>query len=142
MNPTKDSIEEFLTRAGVEFDPLGAAEVGDVVQRWHSAFAGNVKKETGSWVQKRFRWHGFSYEYQKAHSGGEAFSAYHNQWPAPYFIFDEDLNWSYGCASDAYPDLTSFDADIYVAHHNMKWTMVFTHEQPDIGPFFAEKTAN
>ncbi len=142
MVPNQDLIEEFLTRDGVSFDPVGARDYGDVIRHWHSTFARNVKRETGSWIHGRFRWHGFSYGYQNAQGGIEALSTYRNQWPAPYFIFDEDLTWLYGCNSDAYPDLSSFRADIYVSHHNMKWTMVFTHEQPEIGPFFAEKSAN
>ncbi len=142
MAPNKDLIEEFLTRAGVSFDPLDTRESDVVIRHWHSTFAKNVKKETGAWILRRFRWHGFSYGYQNAKSGIEALSTYRNQWPAPYFIFDEDLMWVYGCSSDAYPDLTPLSADIYVAHHNMKWTMAFTHEQPEIGPFFAEKSAN
>ncbi len=127
-------------REGVDFDPLNANEGREVIQYWHRTFAGNVKKSTGSWIHNRFRWHGFSYGYQNARAGDEAFNAYKNQWPAPYVVFDEDINWSYSCVSGSYPDFTSFSADIYVAHHNMKWTMVFTHEQPDIGPFFAEQS--
>ena len=54
-------------------------------------------------------------------------------------VFDEEGTWSYRCTSETYPDFTALGADIYVAHHNMKWTMAFTHEQPHDGPFFAVK---
>ncbi len=127
-----------MLRECVDFDPLNSKEGGEVVQCWHQTFAGNVKKSTGSRIHNRFRWHGFSYGFQIARAGDDALNAYKNQWPAAYVIFDEDIKWSYRCVSETYPDFTSFGADIYVAHHNMKWTMAFTHEQPDIGPFFAE----
>ncbi|KIC47145.1 hypothetical protein RA28_05510 [Ruegeria sp. ANG-S4] len=67
---------------------------------------------------------------------------YQKQWPAPYVVFNENNDWAYSCTFDRYPDFTSFQADIYVAHHNMKWTMVFTHEQPDLGPYLAFKSEN
>ena len=90
----------------------------------------------------RFRWHGFSYGLQTAVTGADALSDYRRQWQAPYVIFDEEGTWAYSCTSEKYPDLTSLRADIYVAHHNMKWTMIFTHEQPDIGPYLALKSKN
>ena len=70
-----------------------------------------------------------------------AWQAYQSQWPAPYVVFDEEGTWSLGCASQTYPDFSLLGADIYVSHHNMKWTMAFTHEQPHDGPFFAERRA-
>lgn len=140
MNPTKVQIEEFLEGRGVEFEPHTLSEREDIAKRWCVTYAQMVKKATGKWIHNGFRWHGFSCEYQSAIEGYDALSAYLNQWPAPYLIFDEGGVWSYGCTSKEYPDFTSFGADIYVAHHHMKWTMAFTHEQPQIGQFFAMKT--
>ncbi len=142
MTPIKEQIEDFLRQEEVKFEPHSQSAREHVEERWRLAFAQNVKKTTGAWVHKRFRWHGFSFEFQKAITGAAALNAYRSQWAAPYVLFDEEGHWSYDCTSGNYPDFTSFAADIYVAHHNMKWTMAFTHEQPDIGPFFAEATAN
>ncbi|MFW5761507.1 MAG: DUF4275 family protein [Cyclobacteriaceae bacterium] len=33
--------------------------------------------------------------------------------------------------------MTECSDDIYICHHNMKWTYVITHESPDLGPYFS-----
>ena len=132
-------IEEYLTQCGTRFDRLDVDMTNEIVKKWDRVFARNVKKKTGQWVHNRFRWHGFSYEFETSIWGAEALDMYLAQWQADYVLFDEDLRCCYRCDAQRYPDLTTLGLDIYVAHHNMKWTMVFTHEQPEIGPFFARK---
>ena len=75
----------------------------------------------------KMKWHGFSSGYEAAIEGDKALTRYTSNWMANYFIFDEEETWCFQCSSDSYPDLTSLSADIYISHHNMKWTMVFTH---------------
>lgn len=137
MFPSKRQIEEFLAGQEVAFAPLTPQEHHDIEKRWLAAFASKVKKETGVWVFEKYRWHGFNLGLQPSVKGEDALKAYLSQWPAPYVIFDERGDWTYACTSSAYPDFAPLGGDIYVAHHNMKWTMAFTHEQPEIGPFFS-----
>lgn len=139
MRHAAKHIEAFLDGQGVDFAPHSPEEKSGVHKRWLEAYAAKVKRATGSWIYNGFRWHGFSWDHEAALEGDSALKTYLAQWSAPYVIFDEEGNWSYGCRSERYPDFTHFGADIYVAHHNMKWTMAFTHEQPHIGPFFAEQ---
>ncbi len=129
-------IEDYLLQCGVSFNRLDAEMTKEVVNKWDQVFARNVKKVTGQWIHNRFRWHAFSYEFESSIWGPEALEKYLTQWLAAFVLFDEDLNCCYRCEAQRYPDLTSLGWDIYVAHHNMKWTMAFTHEQPEIGPFF------
>jgi len=91
-------------------------------------------------VYHGFRWHGFSYHLQPCLEGEPALNKYLNQWPAPFYVFDESLGFCALCSAESYPDLSNLHGDIYVAHKNMKWTMAFTHEYPHIGPFFAGKS--
>lgn len=139
MKGSENRIEEFLVSQGVTFELQESVDREDVENRWLSEFAKNVKRETGSWIHARFKWHGFSCKFETAVEGSRALREYQNQWAAPYFVFDEDGTWSYRCNSKKYPDFTAFRADIYVVHHNMKWTMVFTHEQPHDGPYFTKR---
>lgn len=132
-------VQALLERDAVTFEPLSADDRDMVVKRWLQVYARNVKQQTGAWVHNSFKWHGFSHGYEAATEGEQALRAYQSQWSASYVIFDEDESWALACASQAYPDLSALGADLYVAHHNMKWTMVFTHEQPQDGPFFAEQ---
>ena len=140
MKRATRKIEEFLVSQRVEFDPIELADAKEVEKRWLHAFAQNVKKETGSWIFNKFKWHGFRCKYESALEGKNALRRYHEQWPAPYYLFDEGGNWCYQCQSDKYTDFTGLRDDIYVAHHNLKWTMVFTHEQAHDGPYFTMRT--
>ena len=142
MSLTNFQIEDFLTEHEVDFRAAPADESEQFKKQWLLTYVPRVKKETGEWIHNRFRWHAFSYGYQSATTGTEALIAYQRQWQASYVIFDEEDSWTYFCSSKKYPDFSSLRADIYVAHHNMKWTMVFTHEQPDIGPYLALKPKN
>ncbi|MEL6934869.1 MAG: DUF4275 family protein [Pseudomonadota bacterium] len=130
-------IEKFLENQEVTFELLDTASKNEVEKRWLREFARNVKKETGSWIYRRFKWHAYSGKFEAATEGQKALELYQDQWAAPYFVFDEEGTWSYRCKSERYPDFTVLRSDIYVVHHNMKWTMVFTHEQPHDGPYFA-----
>ena len=130
-------VEAALAELAVEFVPLSDVEAADVSQRWLERFAARVKKTKGEWVVNGYRWHGFSYGLEPALSGEQALAAYRKQWPAPFLVFDERATCGYRCEG-VYPDLSDVRQDLYVAHKRMKWTMVFTHEQPAIGPFFAE----
>lgn len=142
MISKKSQIEHFLISQSVDFVPLSPVESEQVKTDWLATYALRVKKNTGAWIHNGFRWHGFSYGLQSAITGSDAVVGYQKQWPASYVVFNENNDWAYSCTSDRYPDFTSFQADIYVAHHNMKWTMVFTHEQPDLGPYLAFKSEN
>lgn len=137
MNHASVLTAQLLASRGVEYEELGEVDRKDVERLWLDTFAQNVKRSTGSWVHNGFKWHGFSYELEAADTGPAALKKYQNQWSAPFVVFDEKVTWAYTCQSEGYPDFTPLGDDIYVAHHNMKWTMVFTHEQPDLGPYFA-----
>ena len=133
-----DEFERFLLVHDVTFEWLGREIALEISKEWAQHYAKKVKKQTGNWIHERFRWHGFSYGFEQSKTGPDALKAYLDQWLSKFVIFDENLNFCYLCKAPRYPDFSSLAADTYVSHHNMKWTMVFTHEQPEIGPFFAD----
>lgn len=137
MRDAEKQIEQVLVSTGASIEVLGKDEHHEIDRAWLSTFAQRVKQQTGRWIYEGYRWHGFSNRFEDALEGRPAKDEYFKQWTAPYVVFDEKLHCGYRCTSRAYPDFSKLRADIYVAHHNMKWSMVFTHEQPDIGPFFA-----
>ena len=139
MKKMIEKIEEFLERNTTEFESLTSEQREEVEKRWLRVYAANVKKQTGIWIYGGFKWHGFSCNYERAADGQGALQKYQENWPAPFFVFDEKVTWAFRCVAAQYPDFSEFGDDIYVVHHNMKWTMVFTHEQPYPGPFFATK---
>ena len=134
---TIEEIEIWLAARSVDFSRADSATLDETLKAWNKAFASQVKAKTGNWVHEQFRWHCFSYGFHDADEGAAALGKYVQQWNADFLVFDESAAWCLSCTADHYPDVTPLRHDIYVSHHNMKWTMAFTHEQPDIGPFFA-----
>lgn len=135
-------ISDFLDDFGATFSVLARDELQEFERRWLETFACHVKAHHGKWIYRGFRWHGFSYNLQPYDKrGSRAIETYLAQCPAKYVVFDEELKEALRCMSDRYPDLSPLGNDLYVTHANLKWTMVFTHEQPDIGPYFATRDA-
>ena len=142
MKHHKKPVEEILDAGGILRRELRNDELRAVELQWLRAFARKVKARTGQWVLDRLKWHGFSAGYETAIEGEDALGRYSANWQAEFLVFDEELTWGFRCQPGPYPDFTSLKADIYVCHHNMKWTMAFTHEQPWDGPYFCEPKQN
>ena len=134
-----EEIEDWLTARSVDCARADAGALDKTLKSWNGTFASAVKRKTGNWIHERFRWHCFSYGFHPADEGETALLRYLEQWNADFVIFDEPGTWCLSCSAVQYPDLTPLRSDLYVSHHNMKWTMAFTHEQPNIGPFFATR---
>ena len=47
---------------------------------------------------------------------------YLSQPHAPYYLFDEEMEICGLCESGGLPDLSSFRDDLYVVHHQLRWT--------------------
>ncbi len=133
---TLDLHAELLQR-DVVCTPLDTTAARAFAQRWSSTFAPSPPPQPCP-----YRWHTFSFQLYQCLEGAAALSAYLDQWYAPFYMFDEALDFCALCEAQAYPDLSALRRDIYVAHQNLKWTVAFTHEQPHLGPFFAERFVN
>jgi hypothetical protein len=131
------SISEILTNLGVDFVHLDVARKQELETLWNLVFASEMKKRHGVSVYLGYRWHGYSYQLHPCLSGQAALEEYLRQRPAPFFIFNEPMTLCCRCQGATYPDLTNLRDDLYVVHHELRWSMAFTHEQPYIGPFFA-----
>ena len=139
MTNTIIRVKEFLAINGVEFAVVPKKQRWRIQKASLGTYAGNVKATKGIYVYGGFMWNGFSSGLEKCRHGDKARQAYFAQRPSEYYIFGEGASWCFACRSDQYPDLSDCCDEAYVAHHTMDWTMVFTHEQPHIGPFFAER---
>jgi hypothetical protein len=139
----KPDITNYLLTNRVELRELSKGELADVCSQWLRRFARQVKRQEGTSVYRGFRWHGFSYGIERCLSGTGALEAF-RQTKGRFYLFDESGSYGYSCKTTFpfRPDLSEFRADIYLAGAEFSWTMVFTHEQPDIGPFFAEQAGS
>jgi hypothetical protein len=74
---------------------------------------------------------------RKVLSGEKSLEAYASQPPAEFYVFGEWDMVGYKCEGP-YPDYSKSFEDIYIVHHNMKWTMAHTHEIIfGLGPYFS-----
>ena len=130
----KFDLHAELLQRGIVFTPLDRLAAHAFAQRWSATFASSPPPKMCPQ-----RWHTFSFHLYPSLEGAAALSAYLGQWQAPFCVFDEALDFFALCEAQPYPDLSALRRDLYVAHQNLKWTAVFTHEQSQLGPFFAER---
>lgn len=129
-----DDITKQLDEQGVSYELLTEKDLVNIDKKWRDRFIG---KRTAPHLEN-YRWHIFSF-HGDALEGDEATKEYKKQFPTDIYIFNERLQYGVKCTkSDKLPDIEmeDFFDDIYVCHHNMKWTYVITHESPDFGPYF------
>ena len=138
----KKLIEKYFNDLDISYTLISEEEKETVIKNWLKCYASNVKREIGTWICDKFKWHGFSSGMQYSLSSEEASKEYSKQYLTDYYIFNEKEDWCFHCKSKILPDLSFLRDDIYITHHNMKWTMVYTHEQPHLGPYFATRAAN
>lgn len=130
-----NDIAKLLDDQGIKYEFLSNDELNDIDKKWKSKFIG---KRSVPYLEK-YRWHIFSYHSDKL-EGEQATVEYKKQHPTNIYIFNEGLQKGIKCKIiEKLPDIELeevFD-DLYICHHNMKWTYVITHESPDFGPYFS-----
>ncbi len=109
-----------------------------VNQVWQETFFSNVKRNTGSFIFRGYRWHAYSFNHEVAVSGRNAVLAFQETTIQPYYLFHEWEGNLYECTSEAWPDLRKLNEDIYIFPLQLEWTFVLTHEMSmGLGPYFA-----
>jgi Domain of unknown function (DUF4275) len=126
-------IEFELVSSG--YDPSNQSAISLTVRKWKDKFIGDHKAPD----MDRHMWHIFSFEKMDCSNGDSAKKELMNQYASDILIFNERQQFLIRC-SRALPiiEMNDFSDDIYLCHHNMKWTYVIPHEIPDIGPFFSK----
>ena len=131
------SLDPIFEQRGISSRALDVSEARQLSQAWLSAFCPLVKETTGKWIKDGFRWHAYSFEIQPCRHGLKALDAYRSQVAEPFFVFDEPCRSAYECTASELPDFSDYSDEVYVCAHDFQWSMAFTHEQPDLGPYFA-----
>jgi hypothetical protein len=85
-----------------------------------------------------FEWHVFSYNHRAAKTGDHARNAYRRINACDFVVLSGEARQTFGFRCHGKPPDLSGRTDILVAPTTMTWTMAFTHEQPTLGPYFAE----
>lgn len=131
-----DNITKQLDEQGISYEFLTEKELLEVDVKWRKKFIG---KRTAPHLEI-FRWHIFSFQATKSIKGTDANKEYKKQHPTDIYIFNEQLRYGLKCMKQSkLPniEMEDFFDDIYICHHNMKWTYVITHESPALGPYFS-----
>lgn len=127
---------EFAQQRGASVSVLDVHTRQRVMQAWRETFARAVKGRTGNWVHLGYEWHAFSYDFTRSKSGARGLALYLAEAPSEVYVFPED-DYAFLCRAPALFDFSDCEADIIVFSPDLRWTVAFTHEQPDLGPYFA-----
>lgn len=129
----KEQLIEFELLQ-TRYDPSESSHVSQTRRKWTEKFIG---PRTAPYLNQ-YMWHIFSYGATPCLQGEAALDELKMQYPTEMFIFNEPQQYLIKCWGKVpLLEIEDFFDDIYVCHHNMKWTYVIPHEIPDLGPYFA-----
>jgi len=139
-NMSYKHLKKAITAAGGGAHKIHTAERKILMQQWREIYSSEVKRRTGMWIYDNLDWHTFSWEFCPAKSGNEALSLYKEQRAVDLIMIPEfDNILAYRCEEVVSPDFSDLYMDLYVFDQSLDWTMAFTHEQPEIGPYFCKR---
>lgn len=131
----KQLIEQQIEFEIIQNKPIKSSEdeLSKTVFAWRNKFIRNKKAP----YLNQNMWHIFSYEVSPYLEKEAAIIELKKQYLADTFIFNERLQFLIQCKNGIpFIKMIDFIDDIYISHHNMKWTYVITHED-DLGPYFS-----
>jgi hypothetical protein len=133
-----EPLEIILSRRSVSAIFVPRKEAFILQQQWLEHYACAVKEQTGKWLAGEYKWQAFSQGFHSCAKSSYALEKYLEMKVQNYFIMNESGKTCFRCHSETLPDLSEILDDLYVFPPDFSWTMVFTHEQTDFGPYFAE----
>lgn len=134
-------VVDYLAELGASVEELKHKDYAYYFSRWSSIYCRTVKREKGTSCYRKFHWHAFSYQFDPCVEGAKAMEQYSRQTGKTLIVLGESHGGSGKLALKAKgllaPDLSGLRDDLYVMPESVDWTMVFTHEHPDFGPYFS-----
>jgi hypothetical protein len=129
---------EFAQEKGASVSLLDSDTRQRLMQAWRETFAHSVKSQTGKWVHLGYEWHAFSYDFSRSKRGARGLALYLAQVvPEVYVVPESDTECAFVCRARAFLDFSDCQTDILVFPPELDWTVAFTHEQPELGPYFS-----
>ena len=140
MKPENEIIKQ-LEEQNIEYEllqdeylPSKKSELNKVIKIWIDRFIGKHSAPN----LENYLWHIFSKGATDSLEGEDAVKELKSQYDTDTLIFNEPQQYLIKCkAKIPLIEMEDFLDDIYISHHNMKWTFVIPHETPEIGPFFS-----
>jgi len=110
-----------------------------LLQAWREIYGAPLHQATGKWVGATgFGWGTFSRGCFPCLRGHHALEEYRAQAGADLLVLPEDDRCQAIRFTSTSPvDFSELCLDVYVAPASLHWTMVFTHEGLNYGPYFS-----
>lgn len=129
-------LVQFATAAGASVTPISRKEGWALLQAWREIYGEPLRAATGKWG--RHAWHTFSHGLFRSLRAKHAMAEYHAQDAAGLLVLlEDDHSIAIRCTSCSPVDFSPLYLNLYIAPPSFEWTMVFTHEHPDYGPYFS-----
>ncbi|HET9957332.1 MAG TPA: DUF4275 family protein, partial [Polyangiaceae bacterium] len=129
---------EFALLNGAVVTVLDLHQRRRLMCMWREKFASSVMRQTGRSVHLGFDWHAFSYGFTRSKHGLRGLELYLAEAaPEVYVVPEDEDNPAFACRASALLDFSSCHTDVLVFPVALSWTMAFTHEQPELGPYFS-----
>jgi hypothetical protein len=133
----RTTLLDAATVAGAHVSEIPRKEAWRLLQAWREIYCAPMHSATGKWVIGNCAWHTFSSGYYRCLQQSRAVTEYHAQSATDLLVLPEDdRETAIRCTSGKPVDFSGL-GDVYVAPGSFDWTMVFTHEHPEYGPYFA-----
>ena len=107
---------------------------------WRRCFARKLDPKLSAESGKGFDWHTFSYNKTPHLAGDDARNAYRAKGAERELIVLPHSGEGSGFRTTDLPDFSGKSLDVYIFPEDLSWTMVFTHEDGWLGPYFATAT--
>ncbi|MFO0568940.1 MAG: DUF4275 family protein [Polyangiaceae bacterium] len=106
---------------------------------WRRVYARPLKRTHGVWHRGKYDWHIFSQRDTYALEREEARAAYHAQLCNELLVIPNDKHRA-GYRVVTHEPVVPDEEDVYIFPPDLAWTMVFTHEDGWLGPYFSKAT--
>ena len=124
-------VARALVEPGQILHHFSQTETANLTTQWLSVF-GTKRQGVNS---KAYLWHIFSAARYPCVAGPAAVQEYQQQLAQEYVVLANDGKTAF--STNLLPSKADF-ADYYVFPKNLAWTMAFTHEDGQLGPYFAK----
>lgn len=131
---------DLARQAAASVAEIAPADAARIWRRWDQTFGRAVQEQTGKPVFGGIRWHAFSWNFTRAESGRRAAELYAAEPSTELLVLEEgEAGQAFMLGECAPIHFDRCGLDLCVVPSSFDWTMVFTHEQPQIGPFFCRR---
>ena len=134
---SRTTLVDAAIAAGAHISEIPRQEAWRLLQAWREVYCAPIHAATGKWTRGGFGWHTFSDGHFPSLRGRRALEQYSAQESNDLLVLPEDDHEKAIRCTSRVPVNFSEMGDIYIAPSSFAWTMVFTHEDPEYGPYFA-----